>query len=523
MFMLFALTSFAADDTQEIPHFDIRSYQVEGNTILAADKINSIVAPFTGKGKDFGTVQEALEALEKAYHDRGYIAVQVTLPEQELENGVVRLNVIETLIGKIKIEGNQFFDESNIRRSLPELREGQTPDINVISKSLKLANESPAKKVALRLQSSDQDNEVDAKLDVKDEKPWKVGLNFDNTGDDKTGRFRMGVLFQHANIFNRDQLLTLQYITSTIHPENVSIYGMGYRIPLYGLGSSIDLIGAYSSVNSGTLTVASNLLQVSGQGTTLGLHYNQNFTRIGNYEHKLTLALDYRAYINSVAFGSVQLGNNLTVHPLSLTYAGSWSLERTNAGFYLGVSRNLPGIGEGDRDTKDFFEKVRVGAPVGYNVFRLGANILYAFGNDWQTRAVVNGQYTYNPLVSGEQFGIGGASSVRGFDERVVSNDRGVSGSLELYTPNLSGLVRISPSSVQCRALFFYDMGYVAEVNPLPGEISSNTISSAGIGIRITDGKYLSITSDYGFILEPLAGGKGTGSGRWHLAMSLMY
>jgi hemolysin activation/secretion protein len=66
-------------------------------------------------------------------------------------------------------------------------------------------------------------------------------------------------------------------------------------------------------------------------------------------------------------------------------------------------------------------------------------------------------------------------------------------------------------------------MGYVAEVNPLPGEISSNTISSTGIGVRITDGKYLSISSDYGFILEPLAGGKGTGSGRWHLAMSFMY
>src|SRR5208337_901179 len=102
---------------------------------LAADKINSILAPFTGKGKDFGTVQEALEALEKAYHDRGYTTVQVLLPEQELENGVVRLNVAETRIGHVKIEGNKFFDESNIRRSMPALREGQTPNINDVSKS----------------------------------------------------------------------------------------------------------------------------------------------------------------------------------------------------------------------------------------------------------------------------------------------------------------------------------------------------------------------------------------------------
>jgi len=520
--MLCALSSFAADAvTPEIPHFDITRYQVEGNTLLTADKINSILAPFTGKGKDFGTVQEALEALEKAYHDHGYTTVQVVLPEQELANGVVRLNVNETRIGHIKIEGNKFFDESNIRRSIPALHEGQAPDINEVSRSLKLANESPAKKVNLQLRSSEQDNEIDAKLAVTDEKPWKVGLSFDNTGDEHTGRFRAGVLFQDADIFNRDQLLTLQYITSSSQPDHVSIFGMGYRIPFYGTGSSIDFTGAYSNVNSGTLSVASSALQVSGQGTILGMHYNQNLTRIGNYEHKLTLGLDYRAYINNVAFGSIQLGNNVTVHPLSLTYAGTWTLDKTNAGFYLGVSRNLPGLGEGDRDTAEYFEKVRDGAPVGYNIVKTGANFLYTFGSDWQTRAVVNGQYTANPLVPGEQFGLGGATSVRGFDERVIADDRGVSGSVELYTPNLARLV--SMNAVQCRALVFYDMGYISETNPLPGETPNYTIAGIGPGVRMTDGKYFTLSTDYGFVVEPLAGTKERGSGRWHMLLSLMY
>ncbi len=475
--MLFALNSYAVDSvTPEVPHFDIKRYKVEGNTLLSAGKINSILAPFTGMGKDFGTVQEALETLEKAYHDRGYIAVHVTLPEQELANGVVRLEVTETRIGHIKIQGNKFFDETNIRRSMPALREGQSPDITDVSGSLKLANENPAKKVNLQLQSIDQENEIDAKLAVTDDKPWKVGVTLDNTGDDHTGRFRTGFLFQDANVFNRDHLLTLQYITSTSQPDHVSIYGMGYHIPFYSLESSLDFIGAYSNVDSGTLSVSSNNLQVSGKGTILGLHYNQNLARIGNYEHKLTLGLDYRAYINNVAFGSIQLGSNVTVHPLSLTYAGTWTLEKTNAGFYLGVSRNLPGLGEGDRDTEEYFEKVRDGAPVGYNILRFGANIVYSFGNDWQTRVVVNGQYTDNPLVPGEQFGLGGASSVRGFDERVIADDRGISGSIELYSPNLAKL--ISMSGAQCRALVFYDMGYISEINPLPGETPDNTLAT---------------------------------------------
>jgi hypothetical protein len=104
-FLLFAFTAFAADDSRDaVPRFDIKSYQVEGNTLIEADKLESILAPFTGSGRDFGAVQEALEALENAYRKRGFSTVLVTLPEQELESGVVRLKVNENRLGKINIE-----------------------------------------------------------------------------------------------------------------------------------------------------------------------------------------------------------------------------------------------------------------------------------------------------------------------------------------------------------------------------------------------------------------------------------
>ncbi len=88
IFLFFAFNSFAADDGRGVtPRFEIKNYQVEGNTLIAADELKSILSPFTGKEKDFGTVQEALDALEKAYRNRGFSMVMVTLPEQELERG----------------------------------------------------------------------------------------------------------------------------------------------------------------------------------------------------------------------------------------------------------------------------------------------------------------------------------------------------------------------------------------------------------------------------------------------------
>ena len=74
--------------------------------------------------RDFGDVQRALEALEAAFHARGYKVVTVQLPEQELGGGVVRLNVVEPKIGRIKVGGNTFYDEANVRRSMPALASG---------------------------------------------------------------------------------------------------------------------------------------------------------------------------------------------------------------------------------------------------------------------------------------------------------------------------------------------------------------------------------------------------------------
>src|SRR5471032_1788435 len=97
-----SVTSAAPATDISIPHFDITHFEVQGNTLLA---------PFTGTQRDFGDIQHAVEALENAYRDRGYTVVQVTLPEQELEQGVVQLTVVETAIGQITITGNRHVDE----------------------------------------------------------------------------------------------------------------------------------------------------------------------------------------------------------------------------------------------------------------------------------------------------------------------------------------------------------------------------------------------------------------------------
>ena len=483
--------------------FDIARYRVEGNTLLPAEELERAVSAHAGKGRDFGDVQRALEALQEAYRQRGYSAVQVYLPEQELARGEVLLRVVEARVTKLDVRGNKFYDEANIRRSLPALAEGSTPNSNVVAKNLKLANENPGKQTNVTLRAGAKEGEVEARVDVVDENPSKWFLTLDNTGTPQTGYHRFGVGYQHANIGNADHALTLQYITSVEKPSQVGIYSVGYHLPLYAHGASMDFVAGYSDVDAGSTATPSGPLTFSGRGGVLGVRYNWHLDHHAGYDHKVIFGLDHRMYRNACsvgAFGPAGCGAaaatfNLT--PLSVTYAGTLTMPTGRLALHAGVSTNLGGGSKGDSAA---LNQARAGAESNYWVGRAGIDWAQALPGDWQVRARLDTQYADEVLVAPEQFGIGGANSVRGFLEREVANDRGHSGSLELYTPELAP--RLGMKDWNARLLAFYDFGRVSRIDALPGEQQREGIASAGIGLRLALQKSFSLRLDVAQILQ---------------------
>lgn len=81
------------------------------------------------------------------------------------------------------------------------------------------------------------------------------------------------------------------------------------------------------------------------------------------------------------------------------------------------------------------------------------------------------GQVAGEALIPGEQFGLGGVHSVRGFAERELSGDDGFRASVELWPPAVPG--------TSLRFLLFADAGRV-----ILEEQSSDAIASIGAGMR---------------------------------------
>jgi hemolysin activation/secretion protein len=299
----------------------------------------------------------------------------------------------------------------------------------------------------------------------------------------------------------------VQYITSVEKQERVDIYSLGYRLPLYSLGDSIDLFAGYSDVDAGTTQTPAGPLQFAGKGTVYGARYNWLFARQGEYEHKLVFGLDYRIYDNvcSVgAFGSAgcgPTGASVRVHPASISYNAQWVRPTDQFSFYVMGLHNIPGGTDG---TDEDLAASRPGAQADYMILRYGMNYGMAFKSDWQVRLRVDAQYTNDELVSGEQFGIGGWNSVRGFLEREIASDRGYAATIELYTPDFSRHIKWSGVD-NLRLLAFYDAGVVVRNDPAPGDIAHQSISSAGVGLRAGVKKNLSLRVDAGSVID--AGG----------------
>lgn len=500
-------------DTTSAPRFTIRGYKVKGNTLLEKHTLASALKPFTGENKSFSDVQHALESLEYQYQQAGFGMVQVYLPEQELTNGIVLFSVIEPKVKTLSVEGAKYFSIDNIKNSLVYLQQGVTPNTRQLSQNLILLNENPAKKTMVQFLPSTEEGKLNSLITVKDKDPSSYIVSIDNTGTDSTGNYRVGLSYQNANLTDHDDVFLLNYTTSE-KSSAISITGFGYHLPFYSRNSSLDVFGGYSKVDSG---VIQNLFTVAGKGIVLGARYNQVLQKHGNYSQRLIYGIDYRQYDTDAVLlsGGGSFIPNIKVHPVNLTYTGQWTDPGMATSFNIQWHYNVFTTNQ----DKTSFTSSRTGAKPGYTLYRFGLEHAQVFAKDWQFRTAFSGQLTSDALISGEQFGIGGANSVRGYNERELANDKGYLFNAEIYSPDIWHAPGVNR---QMRFLAFYDTGALSRNLAQPGDVTSASISSVGLGMRLNYKENLNFRLDLASALKATES-TSRGATRLHAALNYTF
>jgi hemolysin activation/secretion protein len=467
------------------PSFVIKGFDITGDNPLPEGEVSRILAPYLRTDATLDTLQKATADLEAALKDKGFALHRVALPPQEVGQSVT-LNIVKFVIGKVTVEGNVRLSDANIRASIPELAEGLAPNFKTLAVQTTIANESQGKRVQVALKESDEADKIDARIVVKESKPWNFAVSLNNSGSTATGQDRFTVSGGHSNLWDLDHQLTAAYTTSLQNPASVRQLGLNYRAPLYRLGGVLglsytrsDLAGDFGSFKS------------TGAGRTAGLSYSHYLPPDGGYRGTVEIGLDDKQFdvteINGVPLPGQSIRKTM---PLSVGYSARVESDSVVWGYAANLALNAPGSGANDLLAYQS-EDPRV-STVRWRALRGGANYATGVWGTWLWS--LRGQFQYSPdaLISGEQFGLGGASSVRGTTERPIAGDSGLAVSTELTTPEISTGLRL---------VGFVDAGWLnnnaATINSKP---ANDGLASLGLGLRYVAPNY-SLTADFGRIV----------------------
>ena len=496
------------------PVFAIRGFDVTGDNPLSGDETTRVLAPFLRADASMETLQKATAALEAALKARGYALHRVVLPPQSVAEAV-KLQVVKFVLGKITVEGLKEYDEGNIRASLPELKEGTAPNFKTLAVQTAIANESQGKQVQIALKEAEEADRIDARIVVSEAKPWNFAVSLANTGSRATGRDRLTFSGSHANVFNLDHQFTGAYTTSIERASDVQQFGGNYRVPLYALGG---VVGA--SFTHSTVVGDFGALKSTGAGQTMGLNYSHYLAPEGGYRSYVTLGLeDKRFDVTEIAGVPIPTQQVRRSRPVSLGYTARVQSDSAAWGYNAELVANLVS-GKGNNLTAYQSEDARIGTAA-FKVLRANANYLTGFGNGWLWAVRGQVQVSGDALISGEQFGLGGASSIRGTSERPISGDKGMMASLEVSTPDVAPGLRM---------LGFVDAGWLRNNNPNgTTKLSSDQLASVGLGLRYSAGT-LGLSAEWGRVVTgssvPLtvnAASPRAGDVKFHLNLSARF
>ncbi|MCP4077582.1 MAG: ShlB/FhaC/HecB family hemolysin secretion/activation protein [Gammaproteobacteria bacterium] len=466
--------------------FNVSSFEITGDNPIG-DKAFKVLQPFLGEQSGLEGLSAAADALERAIISAGFSFHRVSLPPQQLTSGTVEFQVVSFSIGSINISGNEYFDEQNINNSLPLLKTGSTPNTKELSRSLKLANNHASKNIVLKFKEGESEDAIDAELTVQDQNPQLVFITLDNTGSADSEEFRSTVGYQHGNLFNLDHSITA---TFTVAPQDTAAtaqVGFNYHVPLYAHGANMDFLFSDSEVNSGDVADGA---AITGKGSVMGFTYSRPLLTDTNFNHQWSAGFQAKSFDNEIDLGGGSLVNSKVLSaPLELGYGFSYNMSSGVVSGGLKLAMNLDA---GKNNSDEDYAAVRPEAQNDWTAVSYHLSYDLVFAQNWLFHAGMSGQNSSDLLIPGEQFGVGGSSSLRGFEERSVTGDTGYQTSLELWLPAIFDI----------RFLLFVDQ---ASLDFNSGELSegdSYDLSSAGFGMRWSWKQNLSISLDYGVINE---------------------
>lgn len=476
------------DSSLKIP---IERIEIIGNTVLSPETLLPITQPLEGREISFEELVQAADAITQLYLEAGYITSLATLPEQDILNGVVQIQVIEGSLSDIQIEGLERLRARYIRSRLQ--RGISTPlNVNDLEEQLRLLRSDPLlENIRGRLQPGEMPGTSVLLVDVQEDSPWRIGLNVDNYAPPSLGSERLGVSLAYQNLSGWGDTLSANYDRSTTGGS--SIWDLGYRLPVNAMDGTLSLRAVF---DDNEVTRGPFAGEIDGEVERYEVSFRQPLVRTLREEFALSAGFSYRD--GQTFLGEVPVGfgtgpdpdtgiSRTSVFKFGQDYTrrdlqGAWALRSQ---FSIGTGLFDATNNGGDVPDSQFFSWLGQIQ----RVQRLSPDNLLIIQTDLQL--------TPDSLLSSEQFVIGGGQSLRGYRQNVRAGDNGFRFSIE----DRITLIRDEEANYAVLQVApFADMGAVWNNPDNPNDLNDqNFLAGAGLGLLLQPVSGFNIRLDYAF------------------------
>jgi hemolysin activation/secretion protein len=419
-------------------------------------------------------------AVTEYYRERGFILATAFIPEQEVQDGVIRLNVLEGRLGDVAVRNQEIFAPDTLKAAFSgELGNPVTEE--QVEGALRRINDLPGVRVRGSFSPGDNVGETRLAISVLEEKQWSSNVLLDNHGSETTGETRLYATTEWNNVLNKGHRLLLGILRSE-GPDS-SVFGQAeYEVPV--TRNRRGSLTFSASTNEFSVNRLANLPEIVGETDNLGLAFDYQVIRSRTRNLALHAGYTQKDVIFQVgALTTLSTDEKIENFMVAADYTQLWDDRQLLLNGRFGFDQGHVINGEQRGQSSDFTKVL------------LTTNLLKRFSFDnWLTKnatsinfvAKLNAQYTEKFLSSVEQFSLGGPTGVRAFGVSDVSVDSGAYAGFEMHFDlpvDITDVFNLPFDPI--RPYVFYDYAYGVSRGLAGAQDFDAKISGWGTGFRL--------------------------------------
>ena len=460
------------------PRILIRAYRFTGNTVFTDQQLSEITDPFTNRYLSIEKLQAIRQRLTLKYVHAGYVNSGALLPDQSVEDGIIRYEIVEGRLDNIQVNGLTRLNKRYVLGRLERFVKAPL-NTNTLQNGLLLFQQNPLiETVKAQMRPGAQPGHADLDIDIAEAKPYEISLVGDNHRSPSVGSEQgtLGLVYRNLTGFG-DTASASYSLTS-----GVKQYWVSYALPVNRYDTTVRVY--YINGESQVISTSFKNIDIENDSNSTGAEITQPLYRQTDGELILGVRLERKKTTTSLlnqpfSFTPGVINGKSKVTHLDLFQRWRYRDNKQALFTQLTAIFGTDWLGATTNDNLPDSQ---------YFVARAQAQWARALGVRGQLVSRADLTWTDDNLLSSEKTVIGGFYSVRGYREGILVGDRAAVGSLE-YRYRLGFDLR---PKHQLQAAVFTDGGWVG--NTGQSSSSPNSIGSVGVGALYRYGKHFHAT-----------------------------